>query len=220
MLRLLTEINAASKRKNYPEKTMERVAKQSTRAFLHAHGLQIEPETMDRLVREALERLPRALYRDEPRRDLTAAEAEALRSGGFDLAGEDLGEDDPLVRTAAEYAALLQNALTTATAAARLRVAPSRIRQRLIARPPSLYGIRLASGWRIPEFQFEGDEILHGWPAVVAALDVELHPISVYRWFTTPNTDLEDQEGRRISPRDWLRLGHKQSTVAELAAGL
>lgn len=199
---------------------MERATTQSTRAFLHAHGLRIEPETLDRLVREALERLPRGLYRDEPRRDLTSAEVEALRSGGFDLTGEDLGEDAPLARTAAEYAALLQSSLTTAAAATRLRVATSRIRQRLTARPPTIYGIRLASGWRIPEFQFEGDELLHGWPEVVAALDLELHPISVYRWFTTPNTDLEDRQGRRISPRDWLRLGRKPSAVAELAADL
>ncbi len=199
---------------------MERATTQSTRAFLHAHGLQIEPEVLDRLVREAVARLPRGLYRDEPRRDLTAAEVEALRSGGFDLAGEDFGEEDPLARTAAEYAALLQSSLTTAAAATRLRVAPSRIRQRLTARPPTLYGIRLASGWRIPEFQFAGDELLHGWSEVVAALDPELHPISVYRWFTTPNTDLEDPEGRRISPRGWLRLGREPGLVAELAADL
>ncbi len=199
---------------------MEKAAIRNTRAFLHARGLQVEPETMDRLVREALERMPRALRRDEPRRDLTAAEAEALRSGGFDLSGEGLGEDGPLVRTAAEYAALLRTSLTTAVAAARLRVAPSRIRQRLTARPPTLYGIRLASGWRIPEFQFEGDELLHSLPEVVAALDAELHPISVYRWFTVPNIDLEDQEGRRLSPRDWLRLGYQPSAVARLAADL
>ncbi len=193
---------------------------QSTRAFLHARGLQVEPETMDRLVREAVKRLPRALYRDDPARDLTAAEAEALSSGGFDFGGEDLGEDDPLVRTAAEYAALLKRSLTTASAAARLQVAPSRIRQRLTARPPTLFGIRLESGWRIPEFQFEGNDLLHGWPEVVATLDAELHPISVYRWFITPNTDLEDQDGRRISPRNWLRLGYKPSVVAGLAADL
>ncbi len=199
---------------------MEEATIRSTRAFLHARGLQVEPETMDRLVREALGRMPRSLHRDEPGRDLTAAEAEALRSGGFDLTGENLGEDGPLVQTAAEYAALLQSSLKTAAAAARLRVAPSRIRQRLTARPPTLYGIRLASGWRIPEFQFEGDELLHGWPEVVAALDAELHPISVYRWFTMPNTDLEDLEGRQISPRNWLRFGHKPWAVAGLAADL
>ncbi len=73
---------------------MERASTQRTRAFLHARGLRVEPDTLNRLVREALERLPRGLYRDEARRDLTTAEAEALRSGGFDLTNEDLGEDD------------------------------------------------------------------------------------------------------------------------------
>ncbi len=164
--------------------------------------------------------MPRGLYRDDPQRDLTTAEVEALRDGGFALEGEDVGEDDPLARTAAEYAALVQTSLTTAGAAARLPVEPSRIRQRLTERPPTLYGIRLGSGWRIPEFQFEGDGLLPGWSEVVAALDPEPHPISVYRWLTTPNVDLEDQEGRRLSPRDWLRLGLEPPAVAELAADL
>lgn len=158
--------------------------------------------------------------RDEPQRDLTTAEVEALRHGGFDLEDEVLGEADPLARTAAEYAALIQTSLTIAEAAARLRVETSRIRQRLTARPPTLYGIRLESGWRIPEFQFEGDGLLPGWSEVVAALDPELHPISVYRWLTTPTSDLEGRDGRRLSPRDWLRLGYKPSAVAELAADL
>lgn len=193
---------------------------QRTHAFLHAHGLRVQPEALDRLVQEALERLPRGLYRDDPQRDLTTQEVEALRDGGFALEGEDLDEDDPLARTAAEYAALVQTSLTTSKAAARLRVEPSRIRQRLTEHPPTLYGIRLGSGWRIPEFQFEGDDLLPGWSEVVAALDPELHPISVYRWFTTPNVDLEDQEERRLSPRDWLRLGYKPASVAELAADL
>ncbi len=204
---------------------------QNTRAFLYAHGLHIEPERLDQLVREAVERLPQGLYRDDPRKDLTAEEVEALSAGGFELDGADLGDDDPLVRTAAEYAAILKTSLTTAVAAARLGVAASRIRQRLTSRPPTLYGVRLQggaqggdrrSGWRIPEFQFEEDELLPGMAEVVVALDPELHPIAVYRWFTTPNTDLvaEEDDGRELSPRDWLRLGLPPSAVAELASSL
>lgn len=205
----------------------------STRGFLHARGLHVEPEVLDRLVQEALERLPRGLYRDDPRKDLTASEAEILTAGGFDLDGGDLGDDDPLARTAAEYAAILKTSLTTAMAAARLGVAASRVRQRLTSRPPTLYGIRAQgsaggrgegrrSGWRIPEFQFEGDDLLPGMAEVVTVLDPELHPIAVYRWFTTPNTDFvtDDGDGRRLSPRDWLRLGLPPSAVAELASGL
>ena len=192
---------------------------QRTKAFLQARGIQIEPETLVRLVCEALERLPRGLYR-EPRRDLTPAEAEALHEGGFELSGEALGADDALARTAAEYGALVQSSLTTAEAASRLGVEPSRIRQRLTARPPTLYGIRLTSGWRIPEFQFEGDRVLPGLAEVIAVLGPDLHPISFYRWFTTPNSDLVDRAGHQVSPRDWLRLGLEPSPVAALAADL
>jgi hypothetical protein len=64
-----------------------------------------------------------------------------------------------------------------------------------------------------------GDDLLPGWSEVVAALGPELHPIAVYRWLTTPNADLEEDE-RRLSPRDWLRLGHKPATIVELAADL
>lgn len=57
-----------------------------------------------------------------------------------------------------------------------MRVAPSRIRYRLTSRPPSLYGIRTASRWRIPRFQFHGEELLPGMSETVAELDVDLHP--------------------------------------------
>lgn len=178
------------------------------------------PEVLDWLANEALEDSPHGFYRADSERELTQAEAEALRSGGFSLESEDFGEDDPIVRTAAEYAALLGGALTIVAAAARLRVESSVIRQWLSARPPKLYGIHLASGWRIPGFQFEDDGLLPGLEKVVAALNPELHPVAVYRWFTTPNTDLEDRDERRVSPREWLSLGYNPSTVADVALDL
>jgi hypothetical protein len=150
---------------------------------------------------------------------LTAPEVEALEDGGFELDSVDLGEEDPLLKTAAEYAALVKSGLTTKAAADRLRVAPSRIRQRLTSRPPTLYGIRLESGWRIPEFQFQGDDLLQGISEVVSALDSELHPISVYRWFMTPSPDLT-VEDRPVSPRDWLRSGQAVAEITSLATDL
>lgn len=218
--------------------------RRSTRAFLHAHGLGVQPEDFERLVQEAVERLPRGLYRENPRRELTVPEAEVLAEGGFELDvreldggeldGRELDEEDPLLRTAAEYAALVKSGLTTQDAAQRLGVAQSRIRQRLTSQPPTLYGIRLESGWRIPEFQFENDELLPGMAEVVAALDSELHPLSVYRWFVSPTSDLNLEnhhlEGHRrqdhhlddrsVSPRDWLRLGLPPAQVVTLARGL
>lgn len=194
----------------------------STVAFLHSHGIEVAPEGLDSLVREAVARLQRTLYRPDPKEDLTAAEAEVLERGGFSLEPEELDADDPLVQTVAEYAALLKSSLSTAEAARRLNVDPSRVRQRLTINPPTLYGIRIGSNWYIPEFQFEGDGLLRGLGEVVSRLDPELHPVAVFRWFTTPNADLSAEAlgERSLSPRDWLRLGLPVEAVAEMASNL
>ena len=194
-----------------------------TVAFLYAHGIRVAPSALDAMVQEAVSRMQRTLYRADPRADLTAAEAEALRQGGFNLEPLDLGAEDPLVQTAAEFAALLKESLSTTAAAEKLGVDPSRIRQRLTSRPPTLYGVRLESGWVVPEFQFADSKLIPGIADVVARLDPEIHPVAVFRWFTTPNPDLvldQEEESRRFSPRDWLLLGLPIQAVVELATDL
>lgn len=194
-----------------------------TVAFLSTHGIRVTPTTLDTMVQEAIQRMRQTLYRADPRADLTAVEAEVLRRGGFLLEPLDLGTEDPLVRTAAEYAALLKESFSTAEAAERLGVDPSRIRQRLTSRPPSLYGVRLESGWVVPQFQFDGTGLIPGIAELASRLDPELHPVAVFRWFTTPNPDLtleKGEESRALSPRDWLLLGLPIQEVAALAADL
>lgn len=194
----------------------------STVAFLHSHGIEVPPELLDSMVQEAVTRLQRTLYRPSSRADLTEAEAEALEQGGFVLEPEDSVTEDPLAQTVAEYAALLKSSLSTSEAAKRLGVDPSRIRQRLTADPPTLYGIRIGTGWYIPEFQFDGDESIRGMGEIVSQIDPELHPVAVFRWFTSPNRDLstDDPSGGNLSPRDWLRLGFPVQPVVELASNL
>ncbi len=192
----------------------------STVAFLHTHGIEVAPESLDSMVREAVSRLQRTLYRREPRADLTQAEAEALEEGGFVLEPAKSAANDPLAQTVAEYAALLKSSLSTAEAAKRMGVDPSRIRQRLTSDPPTLYGSRIGASWYIPEFQFDGSDLIQGIGEVIAHLDSELHPVAVFRWFTTPNPDLEPRTGGKLSPRDWLRLGLPVQPVAELASNL
>jgi hypothetical protein len=155
------------------------------------------------------------------RADLTREEAEALEQGGFML-GDGRGAEDPLATTVAEYAALLDSSLSTGEAAKRLGVDPRRIRQRLTSQPPTLYGVRIGSGWYIPEFQFDGDKVVQGIDEVVSHLDPELHPVAVYRWFTSPSPDLpmDEPSGRNLSPRDWLRLGLPVQPVSDLASNL
>lgn len=198
------------------------VLKDPTVAFLHSHGITVSPESLDELVQEAVARMQRSLYRPDPRADLSGPEVEALERGGFNLKPADLGKDDPLARTVAEYAALLKSSLSTAEAARRLGVDPSRIRQRLTAEPPTLYGIRVGGGWVLPAFQFDGDDLVPGIGEVVSRLDPELHPVSVFRWFTHPGPDLVAEElgEQPLSPREWLRLGLPVQAVADLAAAL
>ncbi|MFL6194571.1 MAG: hypothetical protein ACJ75H_10410 [Thermoanaerobaculia bacterium] len=194
----------------------------STMAFLHTHGIEVSPEELDSLVQEAVSRIRRTLYRPGSREDLTRAEAEVLEKGGFTLDSGEAGLEDPLARTVAEYAALLKSSLSTVEAAKRLGVDPSRIRQRLTSRPPTLYGIPISTRWYIPEFQFDGDQLIHGIGEVVSRLDSELHPVAVFRWFTLPNPDLSTDmpDGQVLSPRDWLRLGLPVQPVVDLASNL
>jgi hypothetical protein len=194
----------------------------STVAYLHSHGIEVAPESLDEMVQEAVNRLQRTLYRRDSRADLTRAEAAALERGGFVLEPEDSAAADPLALTVMEYAALLKSSLSTSEAAKRLGVDPSRIRQRLTSNPPTLYGIRIGANWYVPELQFDGGELIPGIGEVIAGLDPELHPVAVFRWFTTPNPDLsaEASQDGNLSPRDWLRLGLPVQPVAELAANL
>jgi hypothetical protein len=194
-----------------------------TEAFLHSHGIAVRSGELDAMLEEAVSRLPRTLYGPDPRAELTGPELDTLQRGGFPVQPCDLGTEDPLARTTAEYAALLKSSLTTGAFARRLGVDQSRIRQRLGAKPPTVYGIRLESGWVLPEFQLEGDGLVPGIGEVVASLDPDLHPVAVFRWFTTPNPDLIVEgpgDGRTVSPRDWLRLGFAPRVVAEMASAL
>ena len=191
-------------------------------AFLHAHGISVTPETMERMVAAAVEDLPRTLYPAAPHHDLTEAEQEALVRGGLDLAPRELGERDPLARTVADYAALLRRSRTVAETARLLGVNESRVRQRLGSKPPTLYGWKLEGEWRIPDFLFERRRLIPGVSEVASRLDPAIHPVGFFRWFTMPDPDLatDGDRGNPLSPRLWLLSGHSPETVAELAAGL
>lgn len=192
---------------------------ESTRAYLHARGLQIEPENLSPLFEDALQDMRRTLFPPDPAADLSAPETAALRRGGFELAPLSPESSNALARTTAEYAVLRSTSLTAGEAAQKLGVDPSRVRQLLAAR--KIYGLQIRGAWKIPIFQFENDRLLPGLDEVVPALPKDLHPMGIYHWFTTPNPDLAPEEfEREMSPREWLLTGHSPKVVAELAADL
>src|SRR5439155_6097676 len=90
-------------------------------------------------------------------------------------------------------------------AATRLGFAASTLRHRLAA--PSVYAVRVNGAWKLPVFQFTDnlDAIIPGFGELAPGL-VDLHPIAVFNWFTSPHVDLEVAD-RRVSPREWLLSG-------------
>lgn len=189
-----------------------------TAALLEQRGIDPSGGSLDRALRLAVAER-RVRLTGPSRSELTPAEVAVLEAGGFDLDPRGHGDDDPVVRAIAAYAALIEGALTTAAAAARLGVAPSRVRQRLGER--SLYGIMPDADWLLPDFQFDGAKVLPGLGQVVRALDPGLHPVAVDAFFATPEPELADPAtGRALAPRDWLRAGYPPADVARLAAEL
>jgi len=153
---------------------------------------------------------------------LTEEDENVLASGGFETAPLRSEESEPVMRTALEYARLLQSSLSVEQAAALLDVNPSRIRQRLAGEPRTMYGVKEGRAWRVPKFQFAGRKLVPGIGQVIAALPPDLHAVAVQRWFTTPHPDLSADPGEEkpIAPLDWLRTGRSPEVAAELARDL
>ena len=108
---------------------------------------------------------------------------------------------------------------TTAEAAKRLGgVTAVRVRQMI--GDGTLYAIRIDGRWQIPEFQFQGNMLVPNIGDVNAALDRDLDTVSVLRWYTNPEAELETVDGTVLSPLAWLRAGLQQEPVVKLARNL
>jgi hypothetical protein len=171
-----------------------------------------------RALREILSSVAAALAEEESS-GLTEAERRLLARGGVELERGRSDALDAAARAALDYQAILADAYTVEHVAKLLGVATSRIRQRLTARPATLLGIKVGREWRIPKFQFRGRRMMVGIDRVVERLPGDLSTVAVYRWFTSPNPDLEI-EGAPVTPLQWLESGEDPRRPAELAAGL
>ena len=149
--------------------------------------------------------------------DLSAAEMEALRSvGAFKGNASVRAENDPLIKSQAQYMALLEDSLSAADAAKLLRVDVSRVRQRL--RERSLFGIEYEGSWRLPRFQFERRLTIPGLAQVLKSLPSDLFPLDVVDWFVLPDPDLQlDSDASPLSPREWLLSSRPIEAVITLA---
>lgn len=188
--------------------------------YLQARGLRTtSPEALNEALRLALDSMATTLY-GEAASELTGAEQAVLRRGGLVL--EEHAGPDPLARTAARYAAIIDSSLSTREAGEKTRLGGGRIRQRVANR--SIYSILLEGRRYLPRFQFldDGRRLVPGIGRVNAALDPDLHPVEVFNWYTTPHPDLflDDDPDAAVSPLEWLKAGHPVEPVVRLAQQL
>jgi hypothetical protein len=157
----------------------------------------------------------------EPGRELTEAESQLLDEGGFPAPHDDgeRGSGVDISTLAQDYARMCLEALSTTEAAALLHVQPSRVRQRLAAR--TLFGLAKGDRWVLPCFQFIGGKPVPGIGKVLQVLDEALHPVTVERFFATPQPELYAEEvDRPLTPREWLQAGYDPAPVMQLARDL
>jgi hypothetical protein len=204
------------------------VADANLQAVLRAHGITASAQQLAEYLAESVAAMEEGALIPAGQ-ELPEAELAVLRSGGFDVDAGASRQDDPIARASAAYLALLETALTIKAVAGALGRNESRIRQRLLER--SLYGIRRGRNWLLPLFQFQVEDrqgvravkaVVPGIERVLPALSTGLHPVSVWRWFTLPSTELVDDAApdQSISPRDWLLAGRDPKAVADLARDL
>jgi excisionase family DNA binding protein len=188
----------------------------SLRAALAEAGIDASSSEFLRLVRDAVDSI-RTVPALDPGEQLSTTEMEALERGGFDLSHPRRGEDGPLSGTVAAYVAMMDDALSVAEGAKRLRVDQSRIRQLLSN--GSLFGVKVRGEWRLPRFQFTNRGVLRGIQEVLRAMPGGLHPVEVMKWLSNPDPDLEIGE-QSLSPLDWLRSGGDPQRASDVAKDL
>lgn len=153
---------------------------------------------------------------------LADSESAYLLRGGIqslDPAYEALRASTNIALVAGEFAQMVVTALSQQQTARYLKVSTARIRQRCDAR--SLYAIAGRHGRVYPQFQFDNGATLPSLERVLAAINLDAHPIVVQRFFLTASSDLEsDIVGVTLSPRDWLLAGHDAEAVITLAREL
>lgn len=187
------------------------------RRALDEGDIRMAPGPFLDLLRTALRAVRGPGIAADPAGQLTNAEAAELRRGGMGPTKDGTAYDRVRAATGARFASMLATSMSTADAAARLKLDASRIRQLLAER--RLLGIRDGGEWRLLELQFGDRGLVPNIGQVIAALPEGLPPFVAASWFGTPESDLEiDDEA--VSPIEWLSAGGDPDRVAQLAHDL
>ncbi|MEJ5943852.1 hypothetical protein WDZ17_00905 [Pseudokineococcus basanitobsidens] len=147
---------------------------------------------------------------------MTAAEHDYLQQhSGLPASGGAALAQAAVDAGGASAARLVASSLSAAELAHGAGVDDSTVRHWV--RRGEVVSVPAARGRRFPTFQLgEDGRPLAGLREVLAALPAGLHPLSVERFLTTPDTDLliDDEQ---VSPRSWLLHGGAVADVVDVA---
>lgn len=197
---------------------MAQRAEQTQNLYFQMYGLTARaPEALNKDLRHAIERMHRTLYAPSSG-ELTPSELALLEKAGVDV-DEHPDREDLMMAYATEFAAILATSLSAAETAKRLRgVTAVRVRQMI--REGALYAIRIEGRWKIPVFQFDDEGLVPNIGQVNTALSKSLDAVSVLRWYTTPDPELEIPGRDALSPLEWLKAGMDPAPVVKIAGDL
>ncbi len=197
---------------------MPRHAHPASDRFFQMYGLTAQPpHGLNAALQQAIESMRRTLY--APSKDeLTPPELAVLQQAGADI-DEHPERDDPVSTYVAAFGAILATGLTPAKAAAQLG-GITQVRVRQMIGEGALYAVRVGGRWKIPVFQFGNDGLVPNIGAVNAVVPQALDAVSVLRWYTAPDPELETPDGHVLNPLDWLKAGMDPAPVIEIARHL
>ena len=177
--------------------------------YFQMYGLTAQaPQTLNMALQQAIASLRRTLYAPSVS-ELTAPELAVLRQAGVDV-DDHPDRDDPLATYVTAFGAILATCLTPAQAAARLG-GITQVRVRQMIREGALYAVRIENRWKIPLFQFDRDGLVPNVGLVNAAVPRTLDPVSVLRWYTTPDPQIETTDGARSARSSGSRPACRRS---------
>jgi len=124
-----------------------------------------------------------------------------------------------IAQLAQEWELVKKEALDEAGVAALLGISRGKLHQLVTTRPPTLFVIGGDYGDLLfPKWQFEDDRLIPHLGDLLQAFSSETHPLSIYRFMTMANQDLESPDfGILYTPRDWLLKGFDPAPVMLMA---
>ena len=141
------------------------------------------------------------------RTGLPHTETAMLEHAGADV-DERPDDPNPMLEYTTEFAAVLATSLTPAALAQKLGITPRRVRRMI--REQRLYAMKIGGRLHVPAYQLSGHALVPNIARVNRAI-ANLDPVSVQRWFTTADPDLQD-----TTPLEWLKAGREVDAVLQV----